>query len=72
MTLNIRIFHYLYSSQIISPLTVSASGAFLEAIACWWYRLSLFQKIRHILRIFAMRIILLGAPGAGKGDSRLS
>mgnify|MGYP000703611565 CR=1 FL=1 len=61
-------FLHLHFPQIILPLTVSASGAFLEAIACWWYRLSLFQKIRHILRgIFAMRIILLGAPGAGKG-----
>ena len=46
-------FHHLHFPQIISPLTVSASGAFLEAIACWWYRLSLFQKIRHILRGFS-------------------
>ncbi len=46
-------FHHLHFPQIISPLTVSAPGAFLEAIACWWYRLSLFQKTRHILRGFS-------------------
>ncbi len=40
-------FLHLHFPQIILPLTVSASGAFLEAIACWWYRLSLFKNSTH-------------------------
>ncbi len=63
-------FLHLHFPQIILPLTVSASGAFLEAIACWWYRLSLFKKSTHFKGIFAMRIILLGAPGAGRTQAQ--
>ncbi|AKK46092.1 hypothetical protein K427_23275 [Escherichia coli MP1] len=61
-------FLHLHFPQIILPLTVSASGAFLEAIACWWYRLSLFQKIRHILRGFSQCVsFCLALRARGKG-----
>ncbi len=41
--------------------------AFLERAAVWWYRLALLKIETTFEGIFAMRIILLGAPGAGKG-----
>ncbi|TDN55986.1 adenylate kinase [Scandinavium goeteborgense] len=40
---------------------------FLERAAVWWYRLALLKIETTFEGIFAMRIILLGAPGAGKG-----